>query len=238
MISMPYQSPCCVSLNNEAVELFQKGDYLKAAKMFRRAVNSFIEIIPETMEEDIFKSDKSLHISVDKKLHSWSHTPVLGYTSPASETIFVHQRAAFLCPDSFRNELYCLYSAFILYNLALCYQQMSIMSKGADMDKVSKLFQCHDITAGALDGKAHRLYSMALAALQKSHYSDGVFLTVLLNNTAHLLYEQCMTYEATRCFRVVRELVNASDVKDLFESGDYCGLYLNSLISSDTASAA
>jgi hypothetical protein len=47
-----------------------------------------------------------------------------------------------------------------------------------------------------------------------------------------------MTYEATRCFRVVCDLINAGNSKAVFEKGDYCGLYLNSLMSSDTASAA
>lgn len=86
--------------------------------------------------------------------------------------------------------------------------------------------------------KSHQLYLMALAALQKSRYSDGVLLTVLLNNTGKILYQQGMTYEATRCFSVVGDLMNAGDSNEIFGNEDYCGLYLNSLMSSDKASAA
>lgn len=233
-------SVCAVILNNQAVELFEQERYYEATKMFRQAVNSFITMMPvEAGEDDPMNGSStstadndSPRVAIQTKIQTWSERPRC--SSAEGDTIFIHQRVAYLRYDYFCPDLYPLYSAFILYNLALSYQLHAMTLRKVSMVGDNPIV----INNTQHDGKAHKLYNMSLAALQASHYSDGVLLTVLLNNTGQLLYQQCMTFEASRCFRVVRDLMNASDTKNLFEQRDYCGLYLNSLMHSDTASAA
>jgi tetratricopeptide (TPR) repeat protein len=239
--NMPYQEfPSCISLNNQAVELFQKGDYLQAINIFRRALYSLLEILPPDKGGGGGITQKPFRGAVDgNKMNFWSESP--GSSSPTllSQSVFVHQRVAFLCPASFCPDLHWLYSAFILYNLGISCQQGAIVSKGVHIyDKCTHQYDSIE-TADALNAKARGLYDLAFVALQKSKYSDCVLLIGLLNNTGHLLTQQCMMSEATSYFRAVCDLMNASDnTKVLFEKRDYYGLYLNSLISSYTASAA
>jgi hypothetical protein len=120
-------------------------------------------------------------------------------------------------------------------------EALLVLTRVHSYDESSMPFQYDGTsTAHVLNAKARALYLLALAALQISNYSDGVLLTVLLNNTGSLLHQhQCMMSEVTIYFRAVCDLMNACDnAKTLFNKSDYCGLYLNSLISSDTASAA
>ena len=116
------------------------------------------------------------------------------------------------------------YATSILYNIALCHHALSLSD-----DASRNQFDYSE--------KAYQLYNMAFASMKDCKFKDNVLITVLFNNSAHILHYQGRTCEAAKCLRIVQDLMIHIPIGSL-EGNDYHGLFLNSLMDSNAASAA
>lgn len=217
-------SNLCISLNNHAVALFEKGALSEASKWFKRALDTFALQAPS--EVNTFPDAPTRVSQLQKiQIHRWSNSvDILQGFAVDKHAVFLHRRAAYLCPISFRHHLYDNYATFILYNTAICIHIRSLAQKDFHLSE------------SALS-KAFTLYSMAFATTRQSKQQEVPLSAILFNNSGQLLYQQGRTFEAAKCFRVVHDLLIALP-KGSFEPNDLNNLYLNSLMDSNTASAA
>lgn len=214
----------CILLNNHAVECFEKGALTEASKWFKKALDTFSLNIPSA-EEMMDGQTMGGSVSPLTAMHCWSQSAdAVQSDFLDKQGVFLHRRTAYLCPASFRPNLYNNYATFILYNTAVCIH-------------IQSLAQIDCSIAERLLEKAFSLYNMAFSTMKLSRQKNGALLTILFNNSGQLLYRQWRTFEAAKCFRVVRDLL-ATLPMDSFEPKDFNGLYLNSVMDSNTASAA
>ena len=165
-----------------------------------------------------------LETEQNTQLHRWSKQPRI--QAKGKDEIFVHCRTVYLrCPDSFEEDLKRYYVALILYNIAVCFHMLSLIGER------------NPCSFGDFSSKAFSIYNMAFATKKLSLFKDGVLLTVLFNNSGQLLYRQGRTFEATKRLGLVQELISTLPMNS-FAPDDYDGMFLNSLMDSDTASAA
>jgi hypothetical protein len=224
MVSTPNNQ--CILLNNQAVALFEKGCLTEASEFFRRALDEFAlqapseEIINDHEQMDGFLSPKKIQI------HQWSLSTAIAPKKEVADKqeVFLHRRAAYLCETSFELNMYHKYAAFMLYNIAVCIHIQSLAQRDCSLAEASL-------------NKAFNLYNMAFSTMKLSKEKDGPLMTILFNNSGQLLYRQLRTFEATKCFRVVQDLM-ATLPMNSFAPQDFNGLYLNTFMDSNTASAA
>jgi hypothetical protein len=215
----------CILLNNRAVALFEKGALAEASGFFKRALGAFALKAPsEEMVNDEQMNDDSF--SPKMQIHRWSQSVAIEQRKDVADKqeVFLHRRAAYLCETSFQLNMYHKYATFILYNVAVCIHIQSQTQNDCSLAEESL-------------NRAFSLYSMAFSTMKLSTEKDGPLLAILFNNSGQLLYRQWRTFEAAKCFRVVQDLM-ATLPMDSFAPQDFNGLYLNSFMDSNTASAA
>ena len=209
----------CIRLNNHAVELFERGCFHGSAAIFKEVLDAFSNVIPSR-----FGNGAHCYTPQNTQLHRWSKQPRI--QAKGKDEIFVHCRTVYLrCPDSFEEDLKRYYVALILYNIAVCFHMLSLIGER------------NPCSFGDFSSKAFSIYNMAFATKKLSLFKDGVLLTVLFNNSGQLLYRQGRTFEATKRLGLVQELISTLPMNS-FAPDDYDGMFLNSLMDSDTASAA
>lgn len=210
----------CIMLNNHAVELFEKGSFRQSAALFKAALDAFAILAPSSSD---FENETHCCPPPNTQLYHSSKQPRI--QAKGTDEVFIHCRAFYLqCPASLEDNLEHYFATLILYNIAVCFHMLSLT----------------DANPGSSDDfstKAFSIYNLAFATMKLSKFRDVVLLTVLFNNSGQLLYGQGRIFEATKRLGLVQELMSTLPMNS-FASGDYDGMYLNSLMNSNTASAA
>ncbi|KAI2505229.1 hypothetical protein MHU86_9225 [Fragilaria crotonensis] len=226
---MAFDLQQCVTMNNQAIEQFEHASFHRSLDILKQVLHSMTELMPRSQQQQGQHERKESQASFPhpNMLRRWSRRGFL--QASGKDAVFVHCRAVFLIlPNSLDANFYNVYATLILYNIALCYHALSLQETS----------ECGD--GGPRYGysnKAYSLYNMAFATMKESTYKDSVLITVLLNNSGHVLYSQGRAFEATKCLRRVHSLMFNLPMNSL-EPDDFHGMYLNSLMVSNTASAA
>jgi tetratricopeptide (TPR) repeat protein len=215
----------CIIMNNHAVEQFELGCFHRSLDTLKMVLDSLSNLMPRSPRGQC-EHGQALFASSNVPIHQlrrWSKH--CNFQMKGKDDVFVHCRAVFLTPpDPLNGCVYNYYATLILYNIALCYHALSLQHG----DSAPR--QCYS-------DKAFSLYNMAFATMKESMFKDSVLATVLFNNSGHVLYRQGRTFEATKCLRLVQNLMWNLPVNSL-EPADFHGMYLNSLMECNTASAA
>jgi tetratricopeptide (TPR) repeat protein len=210
----------CILLNNIATDFFEKGLFKQSASHFKEALDAIHQSI----------SASSLELASSRSCkQSWSCWSNYARFQPdVKNDVFVHFRAIFLTshPRSIElSEVSYQYASAILYNLAVCYHAMSMVEKAT---REIQFFL----------NKALVLYNMALNVMEQSPVTkDAVLLTALYNNTGHILHLQGRLTEASQRLKAIQNLMPFLPV-DAFDPDDLYGMFLNSLLEANVASAA
>jgi tetratricopeptide (TPR) repeat protein len=209
----------CILLNNIATEHFETGLFHQSAIHFKEALDAIHQCI--SVSSSVSTPSKSCK-------HSWRCWSKYARFHPdIKDEVFVHFRAIFLILHPHNIELSDViyqYASAILYNLAICYHAMSMVDKSTREIRLSS--------------KALALYNMSLSVMEQSPVSnDRVLLTALYNNTGHILHLQGRLIEASQRLKAVQDLMPFLPV-NAFEPDDLYGMFLNSLIEANVASAA
>lgn len=213
----------CINLNNFAVQLFEKGDFRYAAGVYKETLEAFKLAMLGLGQLPSPSTPMHEHGGPPcRPVHRWTQNVRVKLSGNKKEDVFVFSRAVHLCPGSYTHSLQDYYATFILYNIALCYHVLSMTESSALDDYYLS---------------AHSLYNMAFEAMKLTTCPDKVLLVVLFNNCGQLLYRQWRTFEAVKCFKVVQDLMSNISMS-VFEAEDFNGMCLNSLMDSNTASAA
>jgi tetratricopeptide (TPR) repeat protein len=216
----PVQS---IHLNNKASELFELGDLHRAAAFYRDAIRIFTDATFAASASDgegeaiaEFESPPSLVTSWTKPSQA-----LPAFMGQSEGDVFLHARVAFLCPHCFIPCWYKSYASIMLHNVAVCFHLLYFVENSLEHGK-----------------RATSLYSMALNVGKESRNASCVVLqTIQFSNFGHLLFQEGRMYEASKCFSAVRQLL-ARIPQTAFDKDVFVGMYLNSLMSSNTASAA
>lgn len=217
----------CVMANNSAVDMFVGGDFRAAAADFERALESLARVLqPDFSPAPNLTQNLLPAPSLNVKKYMWSQGTE---TDLEADDVFIHSKAVYLISspaDVLDPALLRVYTAFILYNNAICHHMMAVAS-------------AHNAFALREDciGKAILFYEMSFGTMQESAHRDFALLAVLFNNRGHICCQQSMTLEATECFKLVHAIMPVLS-RDSFETYDYQGLYFNSFINLSTARAA
>ena len=213
----------CMTMNNHAVEQFELGCFHQSLGTLTTVLDSLSNLMPRSRRGQCNPALSKAPKTTVHQLRRWSRP--CNFQTKGKDDVFVHCRAIFLTsPDSFDASLYDYYATLILYNIALCYHALSI-------------HEADSVPSHCYSEKAFSLYNMAFATMKESMYKDSALATVLFNNSGHVLYGQGRTFEATKCLRLVQDLMWSLPVNSLAPD-DLHGMYLNSLMICNTASAA
>ena len=224
-----YDLRLCITKNNHAIEQFEHGSFHRALDVLKQVLHSMTELMPRSPQQGPQEEHKESQASFPphNMLRRWSKRGFL--QANGKDAVFVHCRAVFLLlPNSLDVHFYNIYATLILYNIALCYHALSLQETTEWRDGGSR---------HGYSNKAFSLYNMAFATMKESIHKDSVLITVLLNNSGHVLHRQGRAFEATKCLRRVHSLMFNLPMNSL-EPDDFHGMYLNSLLVSNTASAA
>jgi hypothetical protein len=217
----------CIAMNNQAIEHFEQGSFHRTLDILKQVLHSMTELMPRSPQAQEEPKETQASFPPPNMLRRWSKRGFL--QESGKDAVFVHCRAVFLVlPNSLDAHFYNIYATLILYNIALCYHALSLQETSGSGDAGPR---------HSFSNKAFSLYNMAFATMKESIYKDNVLITVLLNNSGHVLYLQGRAFEATKCLRRVHTLMFNLPMNSL-EPDDFHGMYLNSLMVSNTASAA
>lgn len=250
-------------MNNRAVQLFEKGHFHHSLRVFNDTLTLLTKLTRSgeqssqaTLEAKILLRE---HPILPEHVRRFSKQVRIQATTRASigsrrgdDPLFIHSRAVYLLfgdsvphqhhqaqgavpIDSFASQVLLMHYhvTYILYNIALCYQALSLLSATPQSSS------CDQYTCDAdYSQKAISVYNLSIATLSKSVLHDDVLVVGLYNNAAALYYGQGQPFEATKCWKMVRGRILATMSVSVFEPGELQGLYLNSLVDSSSAPAA
>lgn len=249
-------------LNNRAVELFESGYFHHSLELFNEVLN----IVGRTKYDSTkWHSQATLepnipwykHPILPEHVRRFSkqvrlHAATSAGTNRRDDDTFIHSRAVYLIDpagphhqyheavpiDSSASQglLVHYHVTYILYNIALCYQALSLLSPTLQNSSRNQRHCCDDAD---YNQKSISLYNLSIATMNKSMIHDDVLVVGLLNNVAALYYGQGQPFEATKCWKIVQQrILHATMSISVFEPSELQGLYLNSLVDSSSAPAA
>jgi hypothetical protein len=201
-----------IQRNNHAAELFEEEDLCGAVEAFVDALGCFGRTRDPALHE-LIAAPNLLSLATLGIAESWSKESET-LAAPEEDDVFLHARVVLLSTDSIDPANLCHYVAVVLYNFAVSFH-LCAMEEG-NLKKMAEV---------------QNLYSMALRVTPISDLRVYLF-----NNLGCLLYQEGLTYDATRYFQSTHYLLSETCLVPSHQTR--VGLYLNSLMNTYTASAA
>jgi hypothetical protein len=202
------------SLNNQGVDLLVAGDSSSCMKSFQSALKLLKEaanlvettsrtgmaLSNEEAKLPFFESSATVPGLEGMKCYVYSHGIMISDTS--------HGKS---------EEMLSLYSAIVLFNMALAFHRKGILGRGKNLKK------------------AALLYSITLQLLARSTMPDDMSTSTLtlfaLNNKAQIHYAQCKYIQSVDCMQEISEIMGGvHDLHSTLKPKDVEGLMLNVML--------
>jgi hypothetical protein len=222
---MVYSIKHACSLNNQGVDLLISGDSLGAMSSFKMAV----DILKEAANEDanaVTSFDGLNQVNAEAALPICESR----LTVPGLQGVpcYVYNHGIMIVPtaDEESQKMLSLYSAIVLFNMALACHHDGRLGHETSLKRAS------------------RLYSMTVQILNGNIVPGGVSATILtllaLNNKAQIHYDQCEHIQCVDCLKEVpRILGSVQAIHSALSQEDIMGLQLNvMLMNTPTAAKA
>jgi hypothetical protein len=196
------------SLNNQGVHLLVSGDSSSAMRSLKRAMRIFKEAINGTT------SCTGMNLSIEEAALPFCES---AFAIPGLQDIhfYTYDHGIMLTTNEESDELLTLYSAIVLFNLALAYHHQGRL---LGHEKTLK--------------RASVLYSATAKILTNVDYMSATILTLLvLNNKSQIHYDQCEYIQSVDCLKVISKIMGSVKVLHvILNQKDLEGLLLNTML--------
>jgi hypothetical protein len=213
---------CACSLNNQGVDLLVSGNSLSALKSLKKAMRMFKEAVDVTTCSCTAEMDPSSEEVALSFCETTSTIPGLYDTH-----FYTYDHGIMLTTNEESVEMLPLYSAIVLFNLALAsHQQGRLLGHEKSLKNASHLYS---VTAKILSG----------STVMKN--MSTIILTLLaLNNQSQIHRDQCEHIQFVECLKAVSKIMGSVKVLHfVISQEDLRGLLLNTmLLSVPTAAQA
>jgi hypothetical protein len=196
------------SLNNQGVDLLVSGNSSSAMRCLKRAMR----ILKEAVNGTTFCT----RMSKEAALPFCESTSVI----PSLQDIhfYTYDHGIMLTANEENEETFTLYSAIVLFNMALASHHQGRLLGNEKALKHASL-----------------LYSVAAKLLSGSSMSDNMSATILtllaLNNKSQIHYTQCEHIQSVDCLKKISKIMGSVEVLySVLNHEDLKGLLLNTML--------
>jgi hypothetical protein len=203
------------SLNNQGVELLVSGDFSRATRSLTKALS----ILKEAVEEAGTTSYTGMHLSSEEaELPFCESTLAIPGLRDTHFYIYDHGIMLTGAANGGKDDMLPLYSAAILFNLALASHHLARLHGHAKAFKKASLF-----------------YNVTLDILNASSMSDDMSVTLLtllaLNNKSQIHNDQCEYIQSVDCLKTISGIMGSvNDLYSVLNEEDIKGLMLNTML--------
>jgi tetratricopeptide (TPR) repeat protein len=206
------------SLNNQGVDLLVTGDSSGAMHSLKMAM----DIIKEAMIDGLDHASKEVALPISESpltvpglqgtpCYVYDHGIMIARTTTTKET---------------SDEMLSLYSAIVLFNMALtCHHEGRL---GRDLLALKRASLLYNMTVQILNGN-----------IARDDTSAAILTLLALNNKAQIHYDQCEYIQCVDCFEeVLRIMDSVRAVHSTLSQKDIAGLLLNVILLTTPPTAA
>jgi tetratricopeptide (TPR) repeat protein len=211
------------SSNNQGVDLLVAGDFVNAMLSFQSALSLLREASNEV--EETYYTEMSAS-SEESPLPVCQSTLTIPGLEGMQCYVYDHGIMITDTTNGDSDKMLSLYSAIVLFNLALASHREGRLGSEKSLEKAAVL------------------YGMALKLLASSPTLDDISTTILiliaLNNKAQIHYDQCQYRESSECLTEISTIMGSVDtIRSALNPKDYEGILLNvMLLNAPTAAQA
>jgi hypothetical protein len=211
------------SLNNQGVELLVSGDFSRATRSLTRALSILKEAVKETGTTSCTGMNTS---SEEAELPFCESTLAIPGLKDMHFYVYDHGIMLTGTANGENGDLLPLYSAAILFNLALASHHEARLHGHAKAFKKASLF--YNVTVGILNSSVADDMSVTLLKL------------LALNNKSQIHNDQCDYIQSVDCLKAISGIMGSvADLSSILNEEDVKGLMLNTvLLSVPTAAQA
>jgi tetratricopeptide (TPR) repeat protein len=213
-----------ITLNNNAVDLMQQGNFQKAISVFRGALRELLHHVADDLKEDMDLADKVARTFLPVRSVPLGDSLSLFKSSSYQDhhAFSIFDRALVIDSIDFAASYSSIAgqncaSAVILFNMGLAYQLLGMQ----ELRSQQRSFK-----------KAMKLYEMASNILQNSDDEvDGLTSLAVSNNMGHIFSHFCETRETQLCLDLLQaglHAIQSSDAEVLED--EYRPFHMNVLI--------
>jgi tetratricopeptide (TPR) repeat protein len=208
---------------NQGVDLLVAGDFLNAMQSFRSALSLLREASNEV--QGTYRTGMSSS-SEESPLPVCQSTLTIPGLQGMQCYVYDHGIMITDTTDGDSDKMLSLYSAIVLFNLALASHREGRLGGEKSLEK------------------ATALYGMALKLLASSPTLDDISATILiliaLNNKAQIHYDQCQYRESSECLTEISAIMGSVyALRSALNPKEYEGILLNvMLLNAPTAAKA
>jgi hypothetical protein len=204
------------SLNNQGVELLVSGEFSRATRSLTKALSIVKEAVKEA---GTTTSCTEMHLSSEEAELPFCQSTV-AIPGLRDTHFYVYDHGIMLIDTAKRenSDLLPLYSAAILFNLALaCHYEARLHGQ-------AKAFK-----------KASLFYNVTVGILSASSMPDDMSVTLLtllaLNNKSQIHNDQCDYIQSVECLKSVSGIMSSvDDLYSILNEEDIKGLVLNTML--------
>jgi hypothetical protein len=201
------------SLNNKGVDLLVAGDSSSAMTSLKRAMRIFKEAVSRTTS-----CSTGMDLSSEKAALPFFCESTFAVPGLHDMDFYTYDHGIMLTTNEESDEMLTLYSAIVLFNLALAsHQQGRLLGHEKALKKASLLYS---VTAKILSGST------------MSEDMSATILTLLaLNNKSKIHCDQCEHSQSVDCLKTISKIMDSVQVLHfILNQKDLKGLLLNTML--------